>query len=89
MNWILALKFFVSVLPFIQQAILTVEKLHGPGTGPTKLDTVVKVVSALLPQQEVETAKTVTELLPAVISHAVQEMNTAGDLPKPGAPQVG
>lgn len=89
MNFLAALKFFISVLPFIRQVVLAVEALHGPGNGPSKLDKAVTAVTALLPAQEVETAKSVDELLPHVISHTVSLMNDAGELPKPDVSPVG
>jgi hypothetical protein len=87
MQFLAALKFFISVLPMIQQVIQTVEALHGPGNGPTKLDKAIKAVSVLLPASDVEVAKTAEDLLPHVISHTVDLMNQSGDLPK--TPEVG
>jgi hypothetical protein len=81
-QFLAALKFFISILPFIQSTILAVEKIHGPGNGPTKLDKALGVISALLPGHDVETVSSVKELLPHVIGHSVELMNDSGDLPK-------
>jgi hypothetical protein len=81
-SFIAALKFFISILPFIRSTVLAVEALHGPGTGPTKLDKAITAVSTLLPADDVNLAKTASDLLPHVINHTVELMNSSGDLPK-------
>lgn len=69
----------LKLLPYLPTVIKTVEAIHGPGNGPTKLDTAVTLLQAVVPAvtEHLKAEPANTDKLSSLIGTVVAGLNAA------------
>ena len=75
----------LQILPYLPDLIKTVEKLFGPGQGPQKLETAVKLLATVVPAvgESIAKAPEHQARLETVIGAVVAGLNANGKMNEP------